>query len=129
MLLTLRRRGFCGFSGVAGMRVLRSRKVAIDKPEPVAEPLANVFDLRVGHPTERHSKSPYSTSVTGPSGDPAAWSRAVTGCDRWSTCDAMDVYQPFRSRIMNKCNLACGGPRRRVRRHALRRSQPARCCV
>src|SRR5207245_10280707 len=53
MLLTLRRRGFCGFSGVAGVRVLRSRKVAIDKPEPDAEPLANVFDLRVGHATER----------------------------------------------------------------------------
>jgi hypothetical protein len=53
MLLTLRRRGFCGFSGVAGVRVLRSRKVAIYKPEPVAEPLANVFDLRVGHATER----------------------------------------------------------------------------
>jgi hypothetical protein len=58
-------------------------------------------------PQNGHSKSPYSTSVTGASGDPAAWSRAVTGCDRWSTCDAMDVCQPFQSRIMNKCNLAC----------------------
>jgi hypothetical protein len=34
MLLTLSRRGFRGFSGVAGLRVLGSGKVAIDKPEP-----------------------------------------------------------------------------------------------
>jgi len=58
-------------------------------------------------PQNGHSKSPYSTSVTGASGDPAAWSPALTGCDKWSTCDAMDVCQPFQSRIMNKCNLAC----------------------
>jgi hypothetical protein len=53
MRLALRRRGFRGLSGVAGVRVLRARKVAIDEPEPIAESLGNVFDLRVGDATER----------------------------------------------------------------------------
>src|SRR5689334_6102571 len=53
MRLALRRRGFCRFSGVACVKVLGSRKVAIDKPEAVAKPLANVLDFAVGHATKR----------------------------------------------------------------------------
>jgi hypothetical protein len=40
MRLALRRRGFRGLCGVAGVRVLGPRKVAIDEPEPIAESLA-----------------------------------------------------------------------------------------
>jgi hypothetical protein len=35
------------------VKVLGSRKVAIDKPEAVANPLANVLDFAVGHATKR----------------------------------------------------------------------------
>src|SRR2546427_12942529 len=47
MLLTLRRRGFCGFSGVAGGRALRAREVGISKTEAGGEARAYVFDLEV----------------------------------------------------------------------------------